>query len=92
MAKEGLVPVSFGFKKITLKDLEFHMQSKDAESKEFKEELLTDLNYLCTFGLENPLRLHVDEDVSLIKYGKRKEDDAQSEGGSGEDQQPGQQR
>jgi len=41
------------------------------------------LNYLCTFGLENPLRVHVDEDVSLIKYGQKKVDDgAANEGGA----------
>lgn len=81
MAKEGLVPVSYGFKKMTLSDLSYHMESKDVESNEFKEELLTDLFYLCTFGLENHLRLHVDEDVSLIKYGKKSVDDEQREGG-----------
>jgi hypothetical protein len=59
------------------------MESKDVESDDFKEELLTDLSYLCTFGLENPLRVHVDEDVSLIKYGQKKVDqDAIQEGGA----------
>lgn len=71
MAKEGLIPVSYGFKRLTLADLSYHMESKDVESNEFKEELLTDLIYLCSFGLRNDLRLHVDEDVSLIKYGKK---------------------
>jgi hypothetical protein len=51
MAKEGLIPVSYGFKKLSLTDISYHMESKDVESNEFKEELLTDLNYLCTFGL-----------------------------------------
>jgi hypothetical protein len=32
MAKEGLVPVSYGFKKLTLADLSYHMESKDVES------------------------------------------------------------
>lgn len=82
MAKEGLVPVSYGYKKLTLDDLKYHMESKDVESAEFKEELLTDLNYLCTFGLENPLRTQVAGDVRLIKYGKREEEkDAPKEGG-----------
>jgi hypothetical protein len=77
MAKEGLIPVSYGFKKLSLTDLSYHMESKDVESNEFKEELLTDLNYVCTFGLENNLRIHVDEDVSLIKYGKKGDKDEQ---------------
>jgi len=43
-----------------------------------------DLFYLCTFGLENPLRLNVDQDVSLIKYGTRLNDDSNTkEGGEG---------
>jgi hypothetical protein len=81
MAKEGLIPVSYGFKKMLLEDLTYHMESKNVESEEFKEDLLTDLNYLCTFGLENPLRLHVNDDVSLIKYGKKNEND-NNEGGA----------
>jgi len=81
MAKKGLVPVSYGYKRIPLDELQYHMEDKDVESLEFKEELLTDLCYLCTFGLENPLRLHVDEDVSLIKYGHKKNEDEQREGG-----------
>jgi len=82
MAKGGLVPVSFAYKSLTLKDLEYHMESKNVETQEFKDELLTDLNYLCTFGMENPLRVGVAEDVCLIKYGKKKEEeDEKREGG-----------
>jgi len=81
MAKKGLVPVSYGYKKMTYKELSFHMEKKDVESEEFKEDLLTDLTYLCTFGLENPLRLKVHEDVSLIKYGIKDLDKSQAEGG-----------
>lgn len=43
MAKEGLVPVSYGYKKITLSELEETMESIDAESLEFKENLLDEL-------------------------------------------------
>jgi magnesium-transporting ATPase (P-type) len=81
MAKKGLVPVSYGYKKMTMKELSFHMEKKDVESEEFKEDLLTDLTYLCTFGLENPLRLKVHEDVSLIKYGMKDLEKSQAEGG-----------
>ena len=73
MAKSGLVPVSYGYKKMTLDEIKELFGKWDAESDEFKEELLSDLCYVCTFGLDNPLRLHVEEDVSLIKYGFRKE-------------------
>jgi hypothetical protein len=59
------------------------METKNAETQDFKDELLTDLNYLCTFGMENPLRVGVAEDVCLIKYGKKKDDEEEKkEGGS----------
>lgn len=84
MGKEGLIPVSFGYKRMKLDELTFAMEHNDAESKEFKEDLLTDLSYLCTFGLENKLRLGVEEDVSLIKYGKRPDENEKRELLSGE--------
>ena len=72
MAQDGYIPISYGYKEMKLGDLKFLMNSKDVESEEFKEDLLTDMNYLCSFGLQNDLRAHVAEDVSLIKYGQRK--------------------
>jgi len=43
MAKEGLVPVSYGYKKMTLSELEETMETIDAEDEEFKESLLDEL-------------------------------------------------
>ena len=86
MAREGLVPVSFGYNEITLDDLKYYMKTDDVESQEFKENLLQDMSYVCTFGLENSLRPHVQDDVSLIKYG-HKASNEQNEGG--EDQTGG---
>lgn len=71
MACLGLVCVSYGYKEMTLADLQILMKTNDAESDTFKDKLLTDMNYLCSFGLTNELRAHVKEDVSLIKYGKK---------------------
>jgi hypothetical protein len=51
MAQEGLVPISYGYKDMTLDDLKYHMDAHDLESVEFKEDFLTDMNYLCSFGL-----------------------------------------
>lgn len=56
-----------------LRDLEFAMKTNDPESKEFKDDFLTDMYYLCSFGLKNDLREHVEESVSLIKYGSKKD-------------------
>jgi len=30
------------------------------------------MNYICSFGLENPVRHNIAADVSLIKYGTKK--------------------
>ena len=53
-------------------DLEKLMEDYNPETIEFKNELLRGMNYLCSFGLQNDLRQHVAEDVSLIKYGSVK--------------------
>lgn len=34
---------------------------------------MTDMYYLCSFGLSNDLRPHIEESVSLIKYGSKKD-------------------
>jgi hypothetical protein len=39
------------------------------EGEEFMEELLRDICYLFSIGLKNPLREHVNDSISLIKYG-----------------------
>jgi hypothetical protein len=51
MAQDGYIPVSYGYKEMKLGDLKFLMNAKNVESPEFKEDLLTDMNYLCSFGL-----------------------------------------
>jgi magnesium-transporting ATPase (P-type) len=45
----------------------FHSCSQ--ESKEFRDELESDLIYLCTFGLEDPIRESIDETIQMIKFG-----------------------
>jgi len=92
MAKEGYVPVSFGYKEMTLEDLKFYMHQNAVESEIFQENLLMDMNYVCTFGLNNELRLHVTDDVSLIKYGHKFETENKlnqgNEGGEEEGDKP----
>lgn len=46
----------------------------DLEHPDFKQELATDLVYLVTFGLEDPIRSTVTESIQLIKYGQILED------------------
>jgi len=78
MAKEGYVPVSFGYKLMTVKEIE-ELEGQE-ENEDYKIMLLSELIYLCTFGMENPIRPKVPEDVQLIKYGKKKSGDSK-EGG-----------
>ena len=41
------------------------------EGQQFLEDLLNDINYLFTLGLENKLRENVADSISLIKYGMK---------------------
>jgi hypothetical protein len=54
----GLVPVSFGYKEISLEDF-----------KKDKASALVDFSYLCTFGLRNKLNQGIVENISTLKYG-----------------------
>lgn len=46
------------------------------EGQQFLEDLLNDINYLFTLGLENKLRENVADSISLIKYGMKVTDSA----------------
>jgi hypothetical protein len=58
MAACGLKVISFAFKDMPLKKLNEMMHSYSLESPEFRSEIESDLIYLCTFGLDDPLRIH----------------------------------
>jgi len=46
-------------------------QHCDVESAEFRRNVESDLIYLGTFGLDDPIRPNVWETVNMIKYGNK---------------------
>jgi len=54
-----------------LSELRELQQEHDQESSGFKDALLKEMHYLCTFGMEDLLRDHVVESIKLIKYGNK---------------------
>ena len=67
--------LSFAFKEISLQSFNQLMHSYNVESAEFRQELETDLVYLTTIGLEDPLIHDVKKAVQLIRFGKVLEED-----------------
>jgi len=45
------------------------MQTCNMETEEFRQHLEQDLIYLCTFGLDDPLRKGVQASIAAIRYG-----------------------
>ena len=73
--KDGLKVLSFGFKDISLVALNTLMHEHDSESHEFREAIESELVYLCTFALEDPIRGHILETCNTIKYGTSEKDE-----------------
>jgi magnesium-transporting ATPase (P-type) len=69
MAKKGLKVLSYGFKEVPAAEFETWRQQWDEESAEYREALESDLIYLATFGLDDPLRQDIKESIQMIKYG-----------------------
>lgn len=70
MAATGLKVISFAFKDMPLKKLNEMMHTYSLESDEFRQSIESDLIYLCTFGLDDPLRESIHETVQSIKFGE----------------------
>jgi len=62
-SKHCLKVVSFAYKEITMKALNELMHQHPLESAEFRQELESDLVYLTTFGLDDPLRDDIADSV-----------------------------
>ena len=61
--------VSYAYKEIKIEELNELMHQYTLESEEFRQALETDLIYLATFGLLDPLRDNIYDAVQYIKYG-----------------------
>ena len=62
--------LSYAFKDIPLQSLNQLMHTHPNESPEFRQEIETDLVYLATIGLEDPVTPGVKDTVQLIRYGR----------------------
>jgi len=71
MAANGLKVISYAFKEISLSSMEELMQTFPVESNEFRQQLECELTYLGTFGLYDPIREGMVEQINLIKCGHR---------------------
>ena len=69
MASEGLKCLTYAFKEISIDDIQQLMSVHNVEHDDFRNELEADLIYICTFGLEDPLRPNIDESIQLLRYG-----------------------
>ena len=71
MAMQGLKVISYAYKEITMDSFNQLMSTMHVESDEFRAEAESDLVYVATFGLEDPLREDIDTTVQLIRYGHK---------------------
>jgi len=65
MATRGHKVLSYAYKEMQLSELNNMIEDfqNDLEHPDFKQELATDLVYLVTFGLEDPIRSTVTESI-----------------------------
>jgi magnesium-transporting ATPase (P-type) len=65
MAQRAQKVLSYAYKEMSLSDLNQMIEDfeNNLEDPEFKKELLTDLIYLATFGLDDPIRSTVAESI-----------------------------
>lgn len=58
MAQRGHKVLTYGYREISTEDLEnlLEVYKENLENPGFKQELMNDLIYLATFGLEDPIR------------------------------------
>lgn len=70
MATEGLKVLSFAFKEISQQELNEITARHPVESHQFRQEIESDLTYLCTFGMDDPVRNGLKADVRRLQFGK----------------------
>ena len=67
MAAEGLKVITYAYYEINVEDLSAIMRQFNPESDEFRETLEQEMVYVCTLGMEDPLREGVVESIEAIK-------------------------
>ena len=69
MAEKGEKVISFAFKEIKMHELSELSKMRGVETNEFRRYLEEHLIYLCTFGMEDPLRNDIKQSILSIRYG-----------------------
>jgi|DEB0MinimDraft_12_1074336.scaffolds.fasta_scaffold13203_3 magnesium-transporting ATPase (P-type) len=69
MARLGKKTLSFAYKQMPYDDLYDLMNRCHIESDEFRQELESNLVYLGTFGINDPVRENIEESIQLIRFG-----------------------
>jgi magnesium-transporting ATPase (P-type) len=64
ICKKGMKPLSYGFKMVANAELSKQLANVDEDSLEYRSIFESDLIYLGTFGLEDPVRPSIKEDIN----------------------------
>lgn len=65
----GLKPLTYAFKQIYVEELNQLLQQYPQESDDFRNQLESQLIYLVTFGLEDPVSENVHKPIQMIRFG-----------------------
>jgi magnesium-transporting ATPase (P-type) len=71
MCSKGYKTLSYGYKSISINELNALKEEYNEESDQFKNKLVQNMIYLCTFGFEDVIRENVKESLNLIRFGNK---------------------
>ena len=69
MGMTGLKPLTYAFKQIKVEELNQLLQQFPQESDDFRNSLESNLIYLGTFGLDDPVSDNVHKPIHMIRFG-----------------------
>lgn len=69
MASNGLKTLAYAYKQMPIDDLHDLMSRHHIESDDFRNEIESNMVYLCCFGIDDPIREEVNKSIQLIRYG-----------------------
>lgn len=71
IAAHGYKPLSYGFKMVNNAELSKVLSKVDEDSLEYRNIFESNLIYLGTFGLEDPLREGIMDDINTMQWGSK---------------------
>ena len=69
IAKKGYKPLSYAVRIISREDLDNALPNVSEDSPQYRNIFESDLIYLGTFGLVDPLREGIQDTINLLQYG-----------------------